>query len=92
MTKPTKFKTSMKLTEISVDTTIEVNGMDVDVCVDVPLMSFLKAIDDPDQLKGLGYLKIPKNISLLDEMKLEIFISILEKCTLDQLEEFKNNI
>ena len=55
-------------------------------------MSILKGIDDPNQLKALGYLKIPKNISLIDEMKLEMFIGILDKCTLDQLEEFKKNL
>ena len=83
-----------KVTKVSVpiSTTVDVE-VDIDEYVDIPLSTISNAIKyDPSILKRLGYITAPKDMSLIDEMKLELFLSILHKCTLDQLEKFKSTL
>ena len=74
---------------VPVRTTVEV---DIDENIVLTKDEILESLDDADTLKELGFIEIPKNMSLIDEMKLELFLSILDKCTLDQLEKFKSTL
>ena len=71
----------------SVDVDVEV---EIDENVEISKSVLVEAIQsEPDVLKELGFMPLPKNMSMIDDMKLELFMGILDKCTLDQLEKFK---
>lgn len=79
-------------TEVHIDERVDV---DIDETVYIDSEDVLKAIEeDPSILDKLGFVSLNqfKNLTLLDSIKLLTFSEILEKCTLDDLEKFKQTL
>jgi hypothetical protein len=82
-------------TSKKVEVDIKEVEVDIDEDVEISKQDILEAIqDDPSILEALGlaYLNKLKNSTLLDSIKLETIFEILQKCTLEDLEKFKQTL
>ena len=84
--------TISKTADVHIDETVEV---DIYETVYIDKEDILEAIkDDPSILEAFGFASLNKfkNFTLLDSIKLDTISEILEKCTLEDLEQFKRTL